>query len=234
MIIKKHNEWKPVQAHLGLAVDGMPGPKTLRACALALGVGEIWSHVQAKVGVNDDGIPGPKTAEAVRKKLGITQTEVSDGLPTETEVRSGKSIYGASAANLVAITLPYPMRLSWELKTTVSKMSCHAKVADKVQRIFIRTLEHYGLDRIRDLGLDIFGGCFNDRAQVGGSKKSMHAWGIAIDLDPDKNALKMDKTKARFAKPEYEAFWQIVEDEGGYSLGREKDFDWMHFQFARR
>lgn len=95
-------------------------------------------------------------------------------------------------------------------------------------------MAEYALEKEQELGLDIYGGCYNNWAHVGGSKKSMHAWGIAIDLDPDKNALKMDKKTARFARPEYDAFWRIVEDEGGYSLGREKDFDWMHFQFARR
>ena len=31
---------------------------------------------------------------------------------------------------------------------------------------------------------------------------------------------------------EYAAFWQFVEAEGAVSLGRARDYDWMHFQFA--
>ena len=31
----------------------------------------------------------------------------------------------------------------------------------------------------------------------------------------------------------YEPFWRIVEGEGLLSLGRTRNFDWMHFQAAR-
>jgi hypothetical protein len=27
--------------------------------------------------------------------------------------------------------------------------------------------------------------------------------------------------------------WKIIESEGAVSLGRRKDYDWMHWQFAR-
>ena len=38
--------------------------------------------------------------------------------------------------------------------------------------------------------------------------------------------------EAVFSGPEYDAFWSIVEKEGAFSLGRERNYDWMHFQFA--
>lgn len=43
----------------------------------------------------------------------------------------------------------------------------------------------------------------------------------------------MNHREASFARPEYEPFWAIVEEEGLVSLGRTRDFDWMHFQAAR-
>jgi len=54
-----------------------------------------------------------------------------------------------------------------------------------------------------------------------------------VDLDPGRNQLKWGRDRAVFARPEYEPFWQIVESEGLVSLGRAKNFDWMHFQAAR-
>ncbi len=125
------------------------------------------------------------------------------------------------------------MKLAWELKTKVRKMTVNKKVAEATERIFARTLEHYGLKRIQELGLDLNGGAYNRRRIIGGQGWSMHAYGIAIDIDPENNQLKWGRDKARLAKPEYEPFWNIVESEGAMSLGRERNYDWMHFQFAR-
>lgn len=89
------------------------------------------------------------------------------------------------------------------------------------------------MERIRELRLDVYGGCFNNRPIRGGSRPSLHAWGIAIDMDPERNTLYMSTPEAVFSGPEYDAFWSIVEKEGAFSLGRERNYDWMHFQFAR-
>jgi len=51
-------------------------------------------------------------------------------------------------------------------------------------------------------------------------------------MDPDNNQLKWGKDRASFAKPVYNDYWKIVEAEGATSLGRSRNFDWMHFQFA--
>jgi len=66
----------------------------------------------------------------------------------------------------------------------------------------------------------------------GGSSWSMHSWGTAVDLDPDRNRLRWNSSKAFLARSEYKPFWEIVESEGWTSLGRERNFDWMHFQSA--
>jgi hypothetical protein len=105
-------------------------------------------------------------------------------------------------------------------------------VAASLYKIFESTLSTYGVD-IETLGLNLFGGCLNVRKMRGGSSWSIHSWGAAIDLDPDNNQLRWDNNKATFAKSDYDPFWEIVEKEGWTSLGRRKNYDWMHFQAAR-
>lgn len=131
---------------------------------------------------------------------------------------------------LMTIQLPYPMRLAWDVKTQVKTMRCHHLVAEKFFAVFTDLLSHYGLPKIQELGIDLFGGCFNFRAMRGGSDYSRHSWGIAIDLDPVRNQLHETKATARFARPEYKDMIDIFYKHGFVSLGREKNYDWMHFE----
>jgi hypothetical protein len=131
---------------------------------------------------------------------------------------------------LVTINLPYPMRLAWDLDTQVYKMRCHKLVADKFLAVFNELMRVYGYKKIVELGIDIFGGCFNFRKMRGGSEWSTHSWGIAIDLDPSRNLLKETSKTARFARPEYKPMIDIFYKHGFQSLGVEKNYDWMHFQ----
>lgn len=134
---------------------------------------------------------------------------------------------------LTTIKLPYPMRIAWDTKTMVTKMRCHKDVADAFLAVFNELLEHYGYQRIVELGIDLYGGCFNFRKMRGGDSWSTHSWGIAIDLDPSRNMLKETSKTARFARPEYKDMIDIFYKHGFISLGREKNFDWMHFQYNK-
>lgn len=131
---------------------------------------------------------------------------------------------------LTTIQLPYPMRLAWDKNTTVTKMRCHKLVADDFISVFNTLLNHYGFDKIKELGIDLFGGCFNFRQMRGGSDYSRHSWGIAIDLDPERNQLKETAATARFALSEYLPMIEIFYNHGFVNLGVEKNYDWMHFE----
>ena len=133
--------------------------------------------------------------------------------------------------NIVSIDLPYPMRIAWDLTKTVNKIQCHKLVADRLKAVYTDLLAAYGYDKIKELGIDLFGGCLNVRLMRGSKIKwSRHSWGVAIDLDPARNKLKETKATARFARPEYKAMIDVFYQHGFISLGVEKNYDWMHFE----
>lgn len=141
--------------------------------------------------------------------------------------------YGARGGNQSLLELPYAMRIAWDLRKTVKRISVHRKVHDSAARAFARIADTYSAPERKALGLDLFGGCLNVRKMRGGSAWSMHSWGIAIDFDPARNQLNWGSDKARLADPDAEPFWQAWEDEGWLSLGRARNRDFMHVQAAR-
>ena len=134
---------------------------------------------------------------------------------------------------LTSIKLPYPMKLAWDKSTKVTTIRCHKLVADNFSSVFNEILEVYGLAKIQELGIDLFGGCFNFRSMRGGSDYSRHSWGIAIDLDPERNQLKETSRTARFARPEYDKLHEIFEKYGFENMGKVKGYDWMHFEIKK-
>ena len=134
---------------------------------------------------------------------------------------------------LTTLHLPYPMRIAWDLGKTVTKIQCHRLIADNLGAVFTELLSTYGLPKLQELGIDLYGGCVNVRLMRGSSTKwSRHSWGIAIDLDPSRNQLKENHKTARFARPEYKPMIDIFYKHGFKGLGPEQDRDWMHFEIA--
>jgi hypothetical protein len=131
---------------------------------------------------------------------------------------------------LVFIDLPYTMYYD---RQPVNRMRCHKKVAQAFLNVFNDLLDHYGIDELNRLEITDFGGCFMYRLMRGSTKKlSAHSWGTAIDLDANRNTLRESHRTARFARPEYKPMIDIFEKHGFASLGRLKDYDWMHFQYG--
>ena len=183
---------------------------------------------QLKHGLKPDGVVGPKTWAFVTNVS--NNTPLSQKWPKQ-DYTSMCNFYGPVGENMIQLEMPYVMKLAWDTGVTIKKISCNQKCAKAIYSIFEKTLNVYGKD-ISKLRLDLFGGCVNVRRMRGGSSWSIHSWGAAVDLDPDNNQLKWGKDKASFAKAVYNDYWKIVEAEGATSLGRSRNFDWMHFQFA--
>lgn len=146
----------------------------------------------------------------------------ADGRPTERW----------QTRTLTSLTLPYPMRLSWDLQTTVRKLTCHRAVAESLGVCLSGILAHYGsLESVRAAGMDLYGGCYNFRPMRGGHHLSMHSYGIAIDLDPERNPLAVKWKEGRGMMPM--AVVKIFETAGWTWGGRWSSRpDCMHFQAA--
>ena len=188
-------------------------------------------RIQKKIGVAADGIIGPRTVQALARELGITPAHTPQW-PTQAEVRRGTSFFGrpGNESTLTSLVPPYP--LLYEGKP-VRSIRVHELIAPHVQAALREVLAHYGQEEIHRLGLDLYGGCYNYRSSTGGSALSMHAWGIALDFSPASNAYKMKAPRATLSHRDCRPWWEIWESHGAVSLGRERDFDWMHVQFAR-
>jgi hypothetical protein len=141
-----------------------------------------------------------------------------------------RQFYGAEGSNQVRLTTAYPLILDWSPNVIIKSFSCHKLVHDTFGELFEKTLDVYGQYAVNKLGLNRFGGCLNVRPMKGSSNMSVHSWGVAIDLYPSMNQLHWKSDKALFAKKEYDDFWQIVSKLGLTSLGKQRNFDWMHIQ----
>jgi hypothetical protein len=131
------------------------------------------------------------------------------------------------------VACPWPLKLAWAPAQRVTHIGCHAKVADSLGRVLAKVHAHYGTPELARLRLDLYGGCFANRKKRGGTTWSTHAWAAAIDWDPARNQLTWGRDRASLAAPVYDFWWKAWEAEGWVSLGRSRNFDWMHVQAAR-
>ena len=83
---------------------------------------------------------------------------------------------------LTGVALPFPLTISWDHSQTVSLINYHKALAAVFGSVFSQ-IQNDGLQN----AITSFGGCFSFRPQRTGTKLSTHAWGIAIDLNPETN-----------------------------------------------
>lgn len=220
-------------AELGLfpgTIDGLMGPQTKAAV-------RAFQRLHPPLAV--DGLVGPATEAALfparmpERDVAVPEAAVPPDVPMWPRQSEVPSFYGTMGQNQTMLEVPFPMVLAWDKRVPVKRFSIHAKVHDSAARAFAKIAEEYGPAEREALGLNLFGGCLNVRKMVGGSAWSMHSWGIAIDIDPARNQLKWGRDQARLAMPDAKRYFEIWEAEGWLSLGRSRNYDWMHVQAAR-
>ena len=199
-------QWTMLRNGIAVVVDGLEGPGTLHAL-------ELWQNRARDV-------EAPHPLIAHQSQAWPRQPALAD-------------FYGRPGENHTRLKLPYPFRLAWDVGTVVKEITINERCAESAGRALAAALDHYGADRIKELGLDLFGGCYANRNMRGGKRLSVHAFAAAIDIDPMHNQLRWGRDRARMAGPEYAAFLDAFEAEGWVSLGRERNFDFMHVQAAR-
>lgn len=127
---------------------------------------------------------------------------------------------------------PYPLTLSWDLQTQVTKLYCHKLVGESLVHIFEQILEHYGsIEEVKRARMHLYGGCYNFRLIKNSNQLSTHSWGASIDIDPVKNPLGVPYDETAGMMPR--AVIKIFEAEGWKWGGRfRRRPDCMHFQAA--
>lgn len=200
------------------AIDGFVGPSTQHAL-------ENWNHTQDRGHRPDNW--RDEIADDEGPELNL------EPWPRQRDLTRFYGEAGGPQCTAGKVNLPFRMKIAWNRRQTITRFSCHEKVADSAERVYKKIASAYSPEAISRLGFDLFGGCYNFRNKRGGSTLSTHAYGIAIDTDPERNQLRWGRDRALLATPECEEFWRIWESERWLSLGRARNFDWMHVQAAR-
>lgn len=136
-------------------------------------------------------------------------------------------------AQLVTITLPFYFRIDWDTRQKTNKLRVHKKCAARFLAAWTEVHAHYGIGKMRELGIDRNAGTFIWRKMRGGSRLSMHSFGCAQDVYAAPNGLRARCPKALFCHPDYKPFLDIMEKHGLLPAIRLWGADAMHFQVAR-
>lgn len=173
---------------------------------------------------------------------GRAQVEKVFGDP---ELRGGGLNEAWAKKNLVSMPLPYKMRYAYDTSVTITRCQIHNLIVENLTGAFqdiwnfarVEMKKKYGYNQttefydnktrayLRLYGLDLFGGTFVYRAKRGTVGMSMHAYGIAIDINPAKNPM-----GKKGVMPEW--FVAIFKKWGFTWGGSWKRTDPMHFQYA--
>jgi hypothetical protein len=132
--------------------------------------------------------------------------------------------------NIVNVSVPWMMVTAWDGKQ-VKNIRVHHKCAQSLGRILavIWSIAGKSQDVINKWGLNKYGGGYAFRPMRGGRSLSMHAFGCAVDFDPERNPLGGQHPHFAECPIVLEAF----ATEGWTWGGSWQRRDGMHWQAAR-
>jgi D-alanyl-D-alanine carboxypeptidase len=130
------------------------------------------------------------------------------------------------------VVVPWHMIYAEPPHPPIPHFLMHVKCVPAMHRIFTAIWDYYGQSQqmIEEIGMHIYGGAYNPRKIRGSRRWSVHAFGAAVDFDPEHNAMNyLPHNPHKMAQPVIDAF----KAEGAFWGG---DFSYrhdpMHFQFA--
>lgn len=187
-----------------------------------------------------DGLDGPKTRSALKASAAarLGKSDVPRPRPTHKDKVRVFGEPGREAA-LKRVTLPWPMKIAWGGGSRKT-IRMHKLIADKMVAALQEILDSKGMDFVREYGLDLFGGDFVNRKSRGSKATSDHAWGIALDLNPEANG---NYTTWEPGKPAANGTKQMPQEavaifqKHGFQVGFKRDSgrrDMMHIAFVDR
>lgn len=180
-------------------------------------------EMQKRIGTEPDGFWGPKSIAACQAHL--KKLMPSPNPWPAPDDASMNRFYGSPMDESKLVNLEVSDLGVYYFGKQVRVVRCHHKVAPSLRKILedINASPHASI-------LREYAGCYNPRPMRGGTRPSKHAWGVAIDLDPDENGLKQHwPSSASMPLEVMEAFAK----EGWVGLGWQIGRDAMHMQASQ-
>ena len=180
-------------------------------------------RIQTKVGTVPDGQWGPKADSACRAYLRGLMPNPSPWPDSSDE--ACRAFYGAPGDESNLVTCSVNGTTVQYDGTPITGIRCHKKVSESLRRVLLEISVSPQASILKR-----YAGCFNFRSMRNSTRISKHAWGVAIDIDPDTNGLHTHWP--RMATMPLEVM-EMFAREGWVGLGWSENHDAMHFQATR-
>ena len=198
----------------------------IKAIILAV-IDYLNQSITPQAGDRDIAVAAPKP---IKRSFILPNGQINpDYLVPSIVIREPFKVYGDfEDLKMGVVTLPFPLRLSWDLKSEIRRLNVNVEMADDFVNAMDEMLSVIGLTAINACGLDITGGCYNRRKIRGGTKWSSHSWGTAIDINPLANPMGKSADKTLFGTDaRYLAAAEILHKHGFRTLATD-NMHWQH------